>query len=60
HALSLPERVEAYEAGLIREALSASRGDVRLAIAALGLPRKTFYDKLRRYGIDQNQYRTAG
>ncbi|MGL4288646.1 MAG: sigma-54-dependent transcriptional regulator [Phreatobacter sp.] len=60
HALSLPERVEAYEAGLIREALSASRGDVRLAIEALGLPRKTFYDKLRRYGIDQNQYRTAG
>jgi two-component system C4-dicarboxylate transport response regulator DctD len=56
---SLPERVEAYEAELIREALTAHRGDVQATVEALGLPRKTFYDKLRRHGIDQTQYRPA-
>lgn len=54
---TLPERVDAYEANLIREALAAAEGDIRAALAALGLPRKTFYDKLRRHGIDQNAYR---
>jgi two-component system C4-dicarboxylate transport response regulator DctD len=54
---TLPERMEAYEAELIREALAATRGDVQETIEALGLPRKTFYDKLRRHGIDQSQYR---
>ncbi|WP_368648840.1 sigma-54-dependent transcriptional regulator [Castellaniella ginsengisoli] len=53
---SLPERIERYEAELIREALAAHDGDIRGALAALGLPRKTFYDKLRRYGIDRRAY----
>ena len=28
-------------------------------VAALGIPRKTFYDKLARHGIDQAAYRPA-
>ena len=56
-AASLPERVERYEASLLREALAAHKGDVRAVIEALGLPRKTFYDKLTRHGIDPNEYR---
>ncbi|WP_120009193.1 sigma-54-dependent transcriptional regulator [Teichococcus vastitatis] len=54
---SLPERVDAYEAALITEALSTHDGDVRAAAEALGLPRKTFYDKLRRHNIDQQAFR---
>jgi two-component system C4-dicarboxylate transport response regulator DctD len=54
---SLPERVERYEASLLREALAAHKGDVRATTEALGLPRKTFYDKLTRHGIDPNSYR---
>ncbi|MDR6288738.1 two-component system C4-dicarboxylate transport response regulator DctD [Inquilinus ginsengisoli] len=54
---SLPERVERYEAALLREALAAHRGDVRATTEALGLPRKTFYDKLARHGIDPSAYR---
>jgi two-component system C4-dicarboxylate transport response regulator DctD len=54
---SLPERVEQYEATLIREALTTQGGDVRATVEALGLPRKTFYDKLARHGIDPNDYR---
>ncbi len=56
-APSLPERVEAFEAAEIRSALAATRGDVQAAVRALGIPRKTFYDKLRRHGIDQAGYR---
>ncbi|MDJ1156661.1 sigma-54 dependent transcriptional regulator [Chelatococcus sp. SYSU_G07232] len=53
---SLPQRIEAYEAELIREALAANGGDVRSTIEALGIPRKTFYDKLARHGIDRGRY----
>ena len=55
-AASLPERLNAIEANLIREALEASRGDVRATLEALGIPRKTFYDKLARHGIDRAAY----
>jgi two-component system C4-dicarboxylate transport response regulator DctD len=56
---SLPQRVDAYEAMLIREALTATEGDVRSTLEALSIPRKTFYDKLRRHGIDIDRYRTV-
>ena len=36
--------------------LSANHGDVRTTIEALGIPRKTFYDKLQRHGIDRADY----
>jgi two-component system C4-dicarboxylate transport response regulator DctD len=50
---SLPQRMERYEASLIRDALVTYRGDVRATLQALGIPRKTFYDKLQRHGIDR-------
>ncbi|MDQ0512949.1 sigma-54-dependent transcriptional regulator [Ancylobacter amanitiformis] len=53
---SLPERLGAIEANLIREALEAHGGDVRATVQALGIPRKTFYDKLARYGIERAAY----
>ena len=53
---TLHERVDHYEADLIREALAAHAGDLRRTLDALGLPRKTFYDKLRRHGIDRQAY----
>ncbi|WP_454917461.1 sigma-54-dependent transcriptional regulator [Xanthobacter sediminis] len=56
-ALPLPERVEAFEAAEIRATLAATKGDVQAAVRTLGIPRKTFYDKLRRHGIDQGSYR---
>ncbi len=49
--LPLPDRLDRYEASIIREALDANDGDVRRTIAELGIPRKTFYDKLQRHGI---------
>lgn len=54
---SLADRVNAFEAGVIRDALTTARGDVRTALEALKIPRKTFYDKLARHGIDIGSYR---
>ncbi|WMD23198.1 sigma-54 dependent transcriptional regulator [Achromobacter seleniivolatilans] len=57
---SLPERMEQFEAQLIRDALQAHHGDIKATLESLGIPRKTFYDKLQRHGIDRQQYtRTA-
>ncbi|NNH65160.1 sigma-54 dependent transcriptional regulator [Rhizobium laguerreae] len=53
---TLPERLERYEAEIIRDALSANDGDVRRTIEALGIPRKTFYDKLQRHGINRGGF----
>ncbi|UXN58815.1 sigma-54-dependent transcriptional regulator [Phyllobacterium zundukense] len=54
--INLPEAMEQHEANLIRDALSANHGDVRSTIETLGIPRKTFYDKLQRHGIDRAVY----
>ncbi len=54
---SLQKRVDQYEAQLIADALDDHAGDVRQTIASLAIPRKTFYDKLKRYEIDINRFR---
>lgn len=48
-----------YETAVIENALEAAQGDVRGAIAALDLPRKTFYDKVKRLGIDLGRFKTS-
>jgi DNA-binding NtrC family response regulator len=49
--LSLKQRVEAYERGLIVAALEATCGNRQQAAQRLGLSRATFHDKLHRYRI---------
>lgn len=49
--LSLKQRVEAYERGLIVTALEASGGNRRETAHRLNLSRATLHDKLHRYGI---------
>ena len=55
-SIPLPERLERYEAEIIRETLGRNDGDVRRTIEALGIPRKTFYDKLQRHGIVRSDF----
>ncbi|GLS32046.1 two-component system, NtrC family, C4-dicarboxylate transport response regulator DctD [Mesorhizobium albiziae] len=55
--LPLSEKVSLYEATVIRDALQECGGDVRRTIEVLGVPRKTFYDKLQRHGINSADYR---
>ncbi len=56
-ATGLPARVGAFEASLIEDALRRHAGRVPAAIEELGIPRKTFYDKVVRHGIDLNAFR---
>lgn len=55
--LTLPQRVERFEASTIKLALEQTKGDVRKTLDILSIPRKTFYDKLTRHQIDIDQYR---
>lgn len=57
---TLPKRLERYEETLIRETLAAHNGNVQETIEALGIPRKTFYDKMQRHGINRADYRANG
>jgi two-component system, NtrC family, C4-dicarboxylate transport response regulator DctD len=54
--LSLADRVNRFEASVIRATLRDEDGDLRRVLEALQLPRKTFYDKLKRHGISRNDY----
>jgi len=50
-APTLPERVAAYEAHLISEAYNLSEGNAARAAASLGIPLRTFNEKLARHGL---------
>ena len=53
----LAEQVDAFERQAMIAAFVACRGDAGAAMARLGLPRKTFYYKVARHGIDLAQLR---
>lgn len=48
---SLPEQVEEFERQMIEGELKRQGGKVAAASETLKIPKKTLYDKLRRYGI---------
>jgi two-component system, NtrC family, C4-dicarboxylate transport response regulator DctD len=48
---TLPQRVDAFERALIAEALAAQEGNVAAAADRLGIPKKTLYDKLKKYQL---------
>ncbi len=58
-ALPLPQRVAQFEATVLRETLASVGGNFGAALALLGIPRKTLYDKLSRYGINPADYRES-
>jgi len=49
--MALRARVEAYERGLVLEALRAAGGNRTEAARRLGISRVTLHDKLRKYGL---------
>ncbi|QJQ97725.1 sigma-54 dependent transcriptional regulator [Halomonas sp. PGE1] len=57
--LPLPQQVELFEKSLIDQALARQRGRVTEVAEQLGLPRKTLYDKLRKYGLKAEDYRQS-
>jgi two-component system C4-dicarboxylate transport response regulator DctD len=55
--MTLPEHVEAFERAMIERALSESGGVIKKTMEDLGLPRKTLYDKMQKYGLDKRRYK---
>ena len=55
--LGLAEQMAQVERSLLIAALGRHNGKASAAAEALKLPRKTFYDKLARYGIRPDDYR---
>ena len=52
---TLPQRVDTYERALIAEALAAQDGNVAAAADRLGIPKKTLYDKLKKYQLSSGR-----
>lgn len=55
--MGLVEQLAQVERRLIINALERAKGRATIAAEALKLPRKTFYDKLTRYGIKSEDFR---
>ena len=55
---SLPARVDAFEKAVIVDAVTAAGGEIAAAIESLRIPRKTFYYRVKRLGIDLRALRT--
>jgi two-component system C4-dicarboxylate transport response regulator DctD len=49
--------VDRVERSISEEAWRRSRGQVAQAAECLVVPKKTLYDKLRRYNLDPDKYR---
>ncbi len=55
--MTLPQHVEAFEKSLIAQALDNCHCVIQDTMQQLGLPRKTLYDKMQKYGLDKDQYK---
>ncbi len=54
---ALAQQMGLIEKSLIEQALRNHQGRVQKVMEALGLPKKTLYDKLNRHGIDPERFR---
>jgi two-component system, NtrC family, C4-dicarboxylate transport response regulator DctD len=54
---SLPDRLKAFERAAITDAVQRADGEVATAIRILGIPRETFYYRVKRLGLDLKQLR---
>ena len=57
--MSLHERIEWFEKSLIEKALQECNGSINMTVEALGTPRKTLYEKMRKYNIDKENFKSA-
>ncbi|MEW8384591.1 MAG: helix-turn-helix domain-containing protein, partial [Candidatus Thiodiazotropha taylori] len=56
-AITLPQQVDCFEKSLIKQQLEIQKGNLKSTMEALGIPRKTLYDKMRKYGLDKSHYK---
>ncbi|MEG3637817.1 sigma-54-dependent transcriptional regulator [Magnetococcus sp. PR-3] len=54
--LSLPQQVALFEKTMIAQELSRHKGDIKATLDGLQVPRKTLYDKMRKYSLDRANF----
>ncbi|WP_417227071.1 sigma-54-dependent transcriptional regulator [Amphritea sp.] len=55
--MTLPEQVERFEKLVLEEELSRNNGSLKLTQEKLGLPRKTLYDKMKKYELSKDDFK---
>jgi len=60
HQRTLVEKMDAFEKILIGQELARTKGNVKETYLTLGLPRKTFYDKLNKHGLKRKDFVKSG
>jgi two-component system C4-dicarboxylate transport response regulator DctD len=53
---TLAEKMDAFEKTLIAQELTRTKGNVKETYLTLGLPRKTFYDKLNKHSLKRKDF----
>ena len=56
-AKALPEQMNSIESVLIQTALQDANGAIQAAADALGIPRRTLNEKMRKYNLERKDYR---
>ena len=54
---SLAKQVDFFERGLLEHALVSANGSIKEVMADLAIPRKTLYDKMRKYNLKKTDYK---
>ncbi|MEO1329245.1 MAG: sigma-54 dependent transcriptional regulator [Pseudomonadota bacterium] len=57
---TLPEQVERFERAALAAALARHGGNLKATYEALGLSRKTLYEKMQRYGLKRQDFSAEG
>ncbi|HFD87112.1 MAG TPA: sigma-54-dependent Fis family transcriptional regulator [Gammaproteobacteria bacterium] len=57
--LSLPSQVACFERSIIEQSLVHQKGCIKDVMSSLGVPRKTLYDKMKKYGLDKRRYKSG-
>lgn len=60
HKKTLVEKMDAFEKNLIAQELARTNGNVKTTYLTLGLPRKTFYDKMNKHGLKRKDFLAPG
>ncbi len=55
-SIPLKERMEAFEAAIIRQTLTETSGNIADAMERLDLPRRTLNEKMAKFGIERGEY----
>ncbi|WP_191601258.1 sigma-54-dependent transcriptional regulator [Marinomonas algicola] len=55
--MTLPDQMERFEKILLEQELLRQKGSIKATMEALGLPRKTLYDKMRKYDLDKDIFK---